>query len=75
MKPFQPDAELGPHMDLKSVRETLEYIYGDVRHEARLTRLAAALDKAIREIDAVGAPRRDGTIERLVSLPGGRSLR
>lgn len=75
VKQYTREPDFGPHMDLKSVRETLEYIYGDIRQEARLTKLAVALDSAIKEIDAVGVPRRHAVIERLASLPGGRLLR
>ena len=42
-----------PTIDLSTVRQTIAYMQGDMARIAGLEKIAAALDTAIREIDAV----------------------
>ena len=41
-----------PMLDLATVRETLAYMHGDLRHVAGLEKAAAALATAIAELEA-----------------------
>lgn len=75
MKRSGVSGELGQHVDLQSVRMTLEYIHGDVKQVRHLSRVAAALQEALSELDAVGCRGEDPALRRLLSLPGGRQLR
>lgn len=56
-----------PEIDLETVRETLEYIRGDVAGVPRLAAVGRALDKVLEEIEAadeaVGAEVRAVSIE------------
>lgn len=47
--------ELPQHIDLSTVRETLQYIHDDMRRAAGLEKLSAALAEAIREAEAAEA--------------------
>ena len=67
--------DFGPHVDLKSVRLTLEYMHDDLSQHHRLDRVARALKATLAELEAVGYPAEDPQFERFVSLPEGRQLR
>lgn len=67
--------DFGPHVDLKSVRLTLEYMHDDLSQHHRLERVAKALKSTLAELDAIGYPAEDARFERFVALPEGRQLR
>lgn len=64
-----------PHVDLKSVRITLEYIHGDLKGLPEMRAVAQRLEQALAELDRAGGTQCDPRFERLVGLPGGRLLR
>ncbi len=68
--------DFGAHVDVATVRATLEYMHGDLSRIRRFAPVAAALAKAIAELDAVGgSSSSDVRFDRLISLPGGRQIR
>jgi hypothetical protein len=69
------ERDFGALVDLETVRATLDYIHGDLARVRRLAPVAAALAKAIDELDAIGGSRTDLQFDRLVSLPEGRQIR
>ena len=69
------ERDFGALVDLETVRATLDYIHGDLARVRRLAPVAAALAKAIDELNAIGASRKDLQFDRLVSLPEGRQIR
>lgn len=68
-------SDFGPHVDLKSVRLTLEYMHDDLSQHHRLDRVARALKATLVELEALGYAAEDTRFERFVALPEGRQIR
>jgi len=69
--------ETKPHIDLETVRETLEYIETDCRDRAGLEGVAAALAITLAEIERVqerGMTKPEATIAAAHFLPAGRLM-